>query len=470
MDHPPNPPIQPKLKVERVQGDVAGGHALTPPLNAILLGDDIEQEIRAYAAPAFFDFNPVIVDPIIEADRFELKPAMFQMLQIFHGLASEDPYRHLQYFMQVANSSKVEEFVIDASSNKALLLKHYAEAFDILEEISRNKHQRSKSRAVSSTTSKGLANDDVVANLNSKISKLADIGMKSISHSDAGASKAKVNSMQNVSCPYCKREHHFEDCPGNPPSVFYLGNPQPNMGNNQQAAPKHPETMTLEDMFKAYMAKNETYMMKNDTTIQSLAASLGNIDMKTLTHVDPNVPAIHNVLNPEDESEVDRTSITMIVRKTMTNITKLVNSSEQIVEPQGNTSEEVNPIFRTVNVGSFVPKEYTPMPPYPKRLQKRNQDTQFRKFLDVMKQLRINIPLVEALKQMPTYVRFLKDILTKKHRLDEFDMVCLTKECSTILSSKILEKMKYPGSFTIPIAIGDQKIGQALCDREQASI
>ncbi|XP_022155972.1 uncharacterized protein LOC111022956 [Momordica charantia] len=65
---------------------------------------------------------------------------------------------------------------------------------------------------------------------------------------------------------------------------------------------------------------------------------------------------------------------------------------------------------------------------------------------------------------MPTYVKFLKDVLTKKRRLGEFETACLTKECSTILTSKIPEKMKDLGSFTIPVAITGQKIGQALCD------
>ncbi|XP_022158733.1 uncharacterized protein LOC111025193 [Momordica charantia] len=65
---------------------------------------------------------------------------------------------------------------------------------------------------------------------------------------------------------------------------------------------------------------------------------------------------------------------------------------------------------------------------------------------------------------MPTYMMFLNDMLTNKRRLGKFETVCLTKACSTILTVKIPEKMKDPGSFTIPVAIGGQKIGQALCD------
>lgn len=50
------------------------------PVNPILLADDREREIWDYAAPKHYDFNLDIVKPAIEADKFELKPVMFQML------------------------------------------------------------------------------------------------------------------------------------------------------------------------------------------------------------------------------------------------------------------------------------------------------------------------------------------------------------------------------------------------------
>ncbi|KAJ9543636.1 LOW QUALITY PROTEIN: hypothetical protein OSB04_023343 [Centaurea solstitialis] len=102
--------------------------------------------------------------------------------------------------------------------------------------------------------------------------------------------------------------------------------------------------------------------------------------------------------------------------------------------------------------------------PSPGRLKNKNMDKQFKKFLDIFKQLHINIPLVEALEQMPNYVKFLKDILSKKRKLNEFETVALTQECSAILTCKIPPKLKDPGSFTIPCSIGGQEVGLALCD------
>ncbi|XP_062086220.1 uncharacterized protein LOC133792333 [Humulus lupulus] len=65
---------------------------------------------------------------------------------------------------------------------------------------------------------------------------------------------------------------------------------------------------------------------------------------------------------------------------------------------------------------------------------------------------------------MPNYVKFLKDILTKKKRLAEFETVALTEGCSAMLKNKIPPKLKDSGSFTIPISIGGRNVGKTLCD------
>ena len=55
-----------------------------------------------------------------------------------------------------------------------------------------------------------------------------------------------------------------------------------------------------------------------------------------------------------------------------------------------------------------------PAPPFPNKLKAQNLDLQFSRFLDVFKKLIINIPFAEALKQMPSYAKFMKEILSKK--------------------------------------------------------
>ncbi|XP_062075701.1 uncharacterized protein LOC133779811 [Humulus lupulus] len=102
--------------------------------------------------------------------------------------------------------------------------------------------------------------------------------------------------------------------------------------------------------------------------------------------------------------------------------------------------------------------------PYPQRLRKHNLDKQFPKILEVLKKLHINIPFVEALKQIPSYVLFMKEILSKKPKMGDYNTVVLTEECSAILQRKLPQKLKDPRSFTIHCTIGNIDCKQALCD------
>ena len=103
-------------------------------------------------------------------------------------------------------------------------------------------------------------------------------------------------------------------------------------------------------------------------------------------------------------------------------------------------------------------------PPFPQRLKQQKQEYQFKKFLDILKHVHINIPLVEAIKQMPNYAKFLKDIISKRIKIREFKIVAATEGCVSMLHNKAMTKRKDPDSFTIPCSIGDQYVGKALCD------
>ncbi|KAJ9536445.1 hypothetical protein OSB04_un000380 [Centaurea solstitialis] len=109
-------------------------------------------------------------------------------------------------------------------------------------------------------------------------------------------------------------------------------------------------------------------------------------------------------------------------------------------------------------------KPMAPRVPYPNRLKSHKDEIQFSKFLEVFKKLHINIPFADALAQMPSYVKFLKDIISNKRKIEEHATVALTEECSAIIQNKLPQKLKDPGSFTIPIQIGISEFGKALCD------
>ena len=74
------------------------------------------------------------------------------------------------------------------------------------------------------------------------------------------------------------------------------------------------------------------------------------------------------------------------------------------------------------------------------------------------------MPFTEVVTQMPLYAKFLKDMLSKKRKIVEEGIVNLTATCSVVMKIEFPEKMKDPGSFTIPCIIGGVEIKKALCD------
>ena len=102
--------------------------------------------------------------------------------------------------------------------------------------------------------------------------------------------------------------------------------------------------------------------------------------------------------------------------------------------------------------------------PFPQRLQQSKMEEQFARFLKTFQKLEISMPFTEVVAQMPLYAKFLKEILSKKRKIAEEGVVNLTATCSAVIQKKLPEKMKDPGSFTIPCTIGGIEIQKSLCD------
>ncbi|XP_050896837.1 uncharacterized protein LOC127103634 [Lathyrus oleraceus] len=110
------------------------------------------------------------------------------------------------------------------------------------------------------------------------------------------------------------------------------------------------------------------------------------------------------------------------------------------------------------------PPPYKPIIPYPQRLVKSKSVGQFQKFVELPKQLNITIPFTEDITQMPSYAKFLKEILSNKKKIEDNETLTPTVECSTLIQNNMPPKLKDPGSFSIPYVIGKFVIDKALCD------
>ncbi|XP_070002319.1 uncharacterized protein [Nicotiana sylvestris] len=67
---------------------------------------------------------------------------------------------------------------------------------------------------------------------------------------------------------------------------------------------------------------------------------------------------------------------------------------------------------------------------FPQRLAKHQKEEQYKKFLEMLKQIQVNIPLIYALKEMPRYAKMMKDLMSRKFDFQDLATVTLTQTCS----------------------------------------
>ncbi|RVW66561.1 hypothetical protein CK203_063862 [Vitis vinifera] len=108
-------------------------------------------------------------------------------------------------------------------------------------------------------------------------------------------------------------------------------------------------------------------------------------------------------------------------------------------------------------------KKHMP-PPFPQALRGKKPIKNASEILDVLRQVKVNIPLLDMIKQVPTYAKFLKDLCTVKRGLNVTKQAFLTEQVSAIIQCKSPIKYKDPGCPTISVNIGGTQVEKALLD------
>ena len=80
-------------------------------------------------------------------------------------------------------------------------------------------------------------------------------------------------------------------------------------------------------------------------------------------------------------------------------------------------------------------KKSTP-PPFPKALKGKKKAINHAEILEVLRQVKVNIPLLDMIKQVPTYAKFLKDLCTLKRGLNIDKKAFMTEQVSAIIQCK----------------------------------
>ncbi|KAM1573916.1 hypothetical protein ACFX1Z_043319 [Malus domestica] len=102
--------------------------------------------------------------------------------------------------------------------------------------------------------------------------------------------------------------------------------------------------------------------------------------------------------------------------------------------------------------------------PFPSRFKQTKKEEAEKDILETFRKVQVNIPLLDAIKQVPRYAKFLKELCTNRRRISTKEVVKVSENVSAILQRKLPPKCKDPGSFTIPCVIGNSRFESAMLD------
>ncbi|XP_073277647.1 uncharacterized protein [Primulina huaijiensis] len=239
-----------------------------------------------------------------------------------------------------------------------------------------------------------------------------------------------------------------------------------NQQNFQNYAPYvPPPKRNLEDILNSFIAKQESINTQTAQTMTDLKDTLAKFASALNVHEKGKFPS-QPLPNPKDHHSQTGTSGTQPMDQVKSVITlrsgKVVEKS--ILEPCEDDDKstpkgkEVEPITCEEEV------QQTVSPPFPHALKNTKKSNLNSDIYDIFKQVKVNIPLLDAIKQVPSYAKFLKDLCTVKRKLNVKKKAFLAEQVSAIIQNNNALKYKDPGCPTISCIIGERKIKKALLD------
>ncbi|XP_056695518.1 uncharacterized protein [Spinacia oleracea] len=222
------------------------------------------------------------------------------------------------------------------------------------------------------------------------------------------------------------------------PNIRYGNRPQLPQSNQprQYGQPNHPPQSgpSLEDLVKQltnqvgqvhnqgieYQKKTDTRLRHIDTQIGQICTSLSNLE----TQLSGKLPS-QTIPNPNGHVK----AITVRSGKVLTEpkmksrevekeieVNPEVGSGER-VESEGTVKDnEKENEGKSKTESDSVVSRFKELPPFPSRFSKAKKESLDNEILETFRKIEVNIPLLDAIKQVPRYAKFLKELCTNKRQ------------------------------------------------------
>ncbi|XP_022873169.1 uncharacterized protein LOC111392139 [Olea europaea var. sylvestris] len=360
----------------------------------------------------------------------------------------------VQYFY--TGLSSLSKSQVDSSAGGSIIGKSVQQCMDLFELIATTHSMFSSERVVPPKTA-GIYEVDSSASTNAQIAALT----KQVELLVKSQTKGAHAVIAGPSCENCGANHLIENCTSlgfpegqinfiqngsrnfnpfsqtfNPgwrqhPNFRWSDNQQGTSSNNNQPE-KRPN---LGEMFNQYMQKTDKVFQQIDTNFQNQQASIkkletqiGQIAQQLAERPQGSLPG-NTMVNPKEQvlAITTRSGVQLPeihVERPDRKVREIMDEEAGTKAESEQPTNEEDKRKETSTVRAPTPvKAYVPPIPFPQRLQRKKLDKQFAKFVEIFKKLHINIPFADAIAQMPSYAKFLKEILSNKRKLEEHETV-----------------------------------------------
>ncbi len=237
-------------------------------------------------------------------------------------------------------------------------------------------------------------------------------------------------------------------------------------GNSVPTPYVPPHRKSLEDTLQTFMQGQTQINQNTMQSLQELKNSVGRIEAQLNVREKGTFPA-QPQSNPKGQHEVHEASSSQPKFEQVKSVTtlrsgKIINKEIPTKDDKPKKSIEKND--EDDNEQNDPILHHKIVAPFPQRLLAAKKGIPDQEILDIFKQVKINIPLLDAIKQIPSYAKFLKDLCTIKRKLYVQKKAFLTEQVSAILKHNTPPKYKDPGCPTISCIIGNFRIQRALLD------
>jgi hypothetical protein len=193
---------------------------------------------------------------------------------------------------------------------------------------------------------------------------------------------------------------------------------------------------SISDVRHSTMVNTQT-ISKLEMQMGQLANHLGERDKGKLPSQAMNNPKACSIGNSSNQEHA-QAIVTLRSGKRVDN--KVLNPKADHAEEEEPNGEEGDDQKKGDAEPSMVtpvmkepPRALVPKAPYLERLQAPRNGGKLEDILEVFKQVQINIPFLDGIQQIPSYAKFLKDLVTVKRKTNVPKKAFMTKQVSAIL-------------------------------------